>query len=120
MNTILKKSLFWTPRVLCILFALFLSMFALDVFGEGKGVWETTLALLIHLVPVYIVGIVLAVAWRWEWVGAVGFIGLAVLYVVWASGRFPLSVYIVIAGPMVLVALLFLLNWIFRTQIRAG
>ena len=36
-----KQLLFWTPRILGILFALFLSMFALDVFGEGYGFWGT-------------------------------------------------------------------------------
>ena len=46
-----KLALFWTPRILCIVFALFLSLFSLDVFGEGYGFWETLLALLIHLVP---------------------------------------------------------------------
>jgi hypothetical protein len=120
MNTISKQTLFWTPRILCILFALFMSLFALDVFGEGRGFWETVIALHIHLIPVYVVGIVLTVAWRWEWVGAVGFVGLAVLYVVWAWGRFPLANYIIMAGPLVVVAVLFLFNWILRAQIRAN
>jgi len=30
-------------------------LFALDVLSEGYGFWKTLLALLIHLVPVYIV-----------------------------------------------------------------
>jgi len=33
MNRPVKKLIFWTPRVLCILSALFLSLFALDVFS---------------------------------------------------------------------------------------
>src|SRR5688500_8521018 len=76
-----KRILFWTPRVLSILFALFVSMFALDVFGVGYGLWETVMALLIHLVPVFILLIGLALAWRWEWVGALIFMGFAVWYV---------------------------------------
>jgi uncharacterized membrane protein len=55
MNTISKRLLFWTPRAICIAFAIFLSLFALDVLSEGYGFWKTLLALLIHLVPVYIV-----------------------------------------------------------------
>ena len=35
MNNKWKRVLYWTPRVLGILFALFISIFALDVFGEG-------------------------------------------------------------------------------------
>jgi hypothetical protein len=118
MHTTMKRVLFWTPRVLCILFAVFLSLFALDVFGEGLGFWESMLALLIHLVPVYIVVIVLVVAWRWEWVGAVLFTALAVFYVVWAWGRFHWSAYVAISGPLVLLGVLFLFNWIYRAQLQ--
>jgi hypothetical protein len=113
-----KRVLFWTPRILCILFAGFLSLFALDVFGEGLGFWEAILALLIHLVPVYIVVIVLVVAWRWEWVGAVLFTALAVCYAVSAWGRFHWSAYVAISGPLVLLGLLFLFNWIYRAQLQ--
>ena len=72
-----KRVLFWTPRVLCILFAAFLSMFALDVFREAYGFGETIIALLIHLVPTILVGIVLAIAWRRDWVGMILFTVLA-------------------------------------------
>ena len=118
MNTGVKRVLFWTPRVLCILFALLLSLFALDVFGEGYGFWQTIGALLLHLVPVYIVVIVLVIAWRWEWVGAIVFTALAVFYVVWMWGRFPLDTYLSISGPLVLIGVLFLFNWIYRAQLR--
>jgi len=118
MNTSTKRVLFWTPRVLCILFAMFLSIFALDVFSEGHGFWETILALLIHLVPTYIVVIALVIAWRWEWVGAILFSALAVFYVVWFWGRFPLVNYLCISGLLVLAGVLFLFNWIYRAQLR--
>ncbi len=118
MNTSTKRVLFWTPRILCILFAMFLSLFALDVFSEGYGFWEAILALLIHLVPVYIVVIALCIAWRWEWVGAILFIALALFYLVWSWGRFHWSAYLVISGPLVLLSVLFLFNWIYRAQLR--
>jgi len=118
MNTNTKRTLFWAPRILCILFAVFLSLFALDVFGEGYGFWETFLALLIHWVPVYIVVIILVVAWRWEWVGAILFLALAVFYIVWTWGRFPLVTYVSMSGPLFLVSALFLLNWVYRADLR--
>ncbi|MCK5050652.1 MAG: hypothetical protein KAS53_02845 [Candidatus Cloacimonetes bacterium] len=118
MSRKMKRVLFWTPRILCILFAMFLSLFALDVFGEGFGFWKTILALLIHLVPVYIVIIILVIAWRWEWIGAILFNALAVFYIVWVWGRFPLVTYVSISGPLFLVGILFLFNWIYREQLR--
>jgi len=119
MNTSIKRVLFWAPRILCILFALFLSLFALDIFDMGLGFWETILALLIHLVPVYIVVFVLFLAWKWEWVGAVLFTALAVFYVVWTWGKFDWSTYLAISGPLFFIGVLFLLNWIYRAQLRA-
>ena len=118
MQRSVKRVLFWTPRVMCILFALFLSLFAMDVFGEGYGFWETILALLIHLAPVYLVLIVLIIAWRWEWIGAILFNAFAVFYLVSAWGRFHWSAYLAISGPLVLVGVLFLFNWIYRAQLR--
>ena len=118
MNARTKRLLFWTPRALGILFAIFLSLFALDVFSEGYGFRETIVALFMHLVPTFVVLIALAVAWRWEWVGAALFCGLAVFYVVMAWGRFPFGTYLVISGPLLLVGVLFLLNWLRRDELR--
>jgi hypothetical protein len=118
MSTNTRRALFWAPRILSILFALFLSLFALDVFGEGHSFWETVLALLIHLIPVYIVVIVLVVAWRWEWVGAVLFPALGIFYIVWMWGRFPVVTYVSMSGPLFLIGVLFLLNWIYREELR--
>jgi len=118
MNDNMKKLLYWTPRILCILFAMFLSLFSFDVFNEGHGFLETILALFMHLIPVYIVLLVLAVAWRWEWVGAVLFIGMALFYLASTWGRFHWSAYVMISGTAALVGILFLINWIYREKLR--
>jgi len=118
MKSPVKRVLFWTPRVLCILFAVFVSLFALDVFGEGYGFWGTILALLIHLIPTGVILIVLAISWRWEWVGGILFIALGVVYLVTSWGRFHWSAYLVISGPLFLVGVLFLINWLYRARLR--
>ena len=118
MSKKMKRVLFWTPRILCILFAMFMSLFALDVFSEGFGFWKTILALLIHLVPVYIILIALVIAWRWEWIGAILFNALGLFYIIWVWGKFPLVTYVSISGPLFLVGMLFLFNWIYRAQLR--
>ncbi len=117
MNNTLKKILFWTPRIAAILFILFLSMFALDIFGQGYSFWETVVGLFMHLIPSFILIIAVALAWRWEWIGAVIFIGWAIFYIARARG-FPLSVYALIAGIPFVVGVLFLVGWIYRKEIR--
>jgi hypothetical protein len=119
MNRRTKRVLYWTPRVICILSAAFISIFALDVFDEGRDLWGTLLALLIHLIPTYVVIIALVVAWHWEIVGAIAFNALGLAYIIWAWGRFHWSAYVVIAGPLFIVGILFLLNWIYRPELRS-
>jgi hypothetical protein len=116
MKTAFERSLYWTPRGLGILFAAFISLFALDVFGEGAGFWQTLLALLIHLIPTAVVVLALVLSWRWEWLGAILYSALAALYIQQFWGRFPWSTYLIISGPLVLVGLLFLADWRYRAH----
>lgn len=118
MSSSARALLFWTPRVLTLAFILFLGLFALDVFSGSQGFFRTALAFLVHLVPNLLLLGVLLVAWRWEWVGAALFTGLGVFYLVDTWGRFHWSAYAAISGPLFLVGILFLLNWIFRDEVR--
>jgi hypothetical protein len=119
MNKNLKKILFWTPRIAGILFILFISMFALDIFDEQLGFWGTIVGLFMHLIPSVLLTIALIIAWRWEWVGAVLFIGWAIWYVTFMRGFYWVA-YVVIAGLPALIGLLFLAGWIWRKEIRDG
>lgn len=113
-----RAILFWTPRILTIVYAAFISLFALDVFGGGLGLWRTLLALILHLVPTFLIIIFLVLAWRWEWIGAVAYIALGILYIIVAIGRFPFVTYLIMSGPLFLIGILFLLNWVNRKRIK--
>jgi hypothetical protein len=122
MNTPLKRLLYWCPRILCILFAAFLSLFALDVLDGKYGFWRTILALLIHLIPVFALILVLVIAWRWEWVGAAFFPALGSFYIWWAWSRWrwPYNLWncLTIAGPLFVLGALFLVNWLYRAELH--
>ena len=119
MKSIVAKQFFiWTPRVTGILFALFLSIFALDVFGAGYEIGETMLALFMHLLPVFVLAIAVAIAWRWQWVGALLFAGFGIWYLVTSWGIFPISVYLIIVGPSFTIAGLYLFNWHYRSELQ--
>ncbi|MEZ4737331.1 MAG: hypothetical protein R3E79_60415 [Caldilineaceae bacterium] len=113
-----QQLFYWTPRVLGILFALFVSIFALDVFGAGYGFWGTLLALVIHLLPVFALLLGLALAWRWEWIGTVIFMGFSLWYLIAFGGRFPTSVYLLMAGPPFVMGVLFLIDWLYKAKLR--
>jgi len=102
----------WTPRVALFLFAAFISVFALDVFVEGRGFWETAAALFMHLIPT--IGLLLAalLAWRWPSVGAVTLAAWSAWYVATFCCAFSWTVYLGLAGGPLALALLFVLDWL--------
>lgn len=83
----LRDLIFWTPRVLGILFAVCVSLFALDVFSAGYGRGETAAAFLIHMVPTGLIRAALPLARRWERLGTVLFAGLGLAYAVFVRGH---------------------------------
>jgi hypothetical protein len=72
---------FWTPRVLAILFALFISLFALDAFAVDKPFLEQVAGFLIHLIPTAVVVAATAIAWKRGVIGGVLFILIGAAYV---------------------------------------
>lgn len=119
MNKTSKGVVYWTPRILCIAFAAFLSIFAMDVFSMPVDLWHKSVALVMHLVPTGIVLIALMIVWRREWIGAVVFPLLAILHLVMTKwGQLHWSGYAVIEGPLFLLGVLFLLNWRNRATLR--
>jgi hypothetical protein len=114
----LTKILFWTPRVLGLLFAVFVSLFALDVFGEVYGFWRTMFALLMHLIPTGVLLVALAIAWRREVSGGLLFVALGAWYLISSWGRFHWSTYVVISGPLFLLGVLFIMDWFCRRRLR--
>lgn len=110
-----KQIIFWAPRLLTILFAAFISLFAFDVFDSEHGLWETIFALLIHLIPTGIILLTLLIAWQWEWVGAVLFIGLGLLYLLGTPNQ-HWSAHLLISGPSFMIGTLFLVDWWYKTR----
>lgn len=99
----------WSPRLLAILYALFLSLFTFDAW-EGVGFWQGLVGFIVHLLPVYFVLFALVLGWRWPRAGGVAFLLLAVGFSL-AFGWDEPAVLGVMAGPLVIIGLLFLLVW---------
>jgi thiol:disulfide interchange protein len=112
---------YWAPRVLSIMFIAFLALFSLDVITPESSLKEIIVGLIMHNIPVFIMIIVLVIAWKHEIVGAIAFLLAGVIYVVFTtrSGldwRIALSWSMTIAGPAFLIGGLFLVNWLRKRQ----
>ena len=95
------KILHWLPRILSILFIAFISMFALDVFGEPN--WFP--ALLIHLIPSFIFVALTIFAWKNERLGGFAFIGSGILLMIFTN--FEAAILYV---PIFVIAALYLIK----------
>lgn len=115
MNNRKKDFWFWLPRVLGILFTGFVSLFALDIFGEGYSFWETLLGLLIHLVPSIVLALALVLSWRWEWMGTLGFMSFTAWYLIVMRSIDVIGALLLALLPA-LIGLLFLVSWILHRR----
>lgn len=108
-NSQLAKWLYWSPRICCIVLVAFMSLFALDVFEEGYTLGEMLLAFLMHMLPMITSAIVLAIAWRYPWVGAVIFGLFALLFsaLTLREGIQGVGTFLIIGAPLLMIALLF-------------
>lgn len=118
MNTKIKI-LHWTPRILCILAILFVSLFALDAFEAGLTIWQQIGGFLIHLIPSFILAILLIVSWKWELVGGIIFALIGIVFTpfifthnynmnnsVWMT----IGIIMSITFPFILVGALFIIS----------
>jgi len=118
MNKTSKRILFWTPRIFCILFAVFISLFALDAFTADGNMWMNLIAFLIHLVPGFILIAMLLLAWRWEWIGAAGTALFGLWLVQVNTARHNPVAAAILGIPLFLTAVLFLVNWFKRAELH--
>lgn len=116
----INKFIYWTPRILSLLFICFLALFSLDVISPDLSPGQIVLGLFMHNIPVFILLIVLLISWKREIVGGVVFILAGALYVVMILMNifrnsfewYMLSWVLTIAGPAFLVGALFIVNWL--------
>lgn len=113
------KLIHWLPRIICILAILVISMFAFDAFNPEKTIWQQIGDFLIHLIPSFVLIIILIIAWKREFIGGIIFtlIGLGFspfIFIhnynmnqsIWMS----LFIILIITIPFVIAGILFILS----------
>jgi hypothetical protein len=94
----------WTARILMILAILFMLMFSFDVFEGESSLGNKLLGFLMHNIPVLILVLILAIAWKKELWGGIlivlAVVGLMFFFRVFTgnSGALALLVPFLLAG----------------------
>lgn len=116
----LNRFIVWAPRILSIMLLAFLAMFSLDIFDGNYGFWGTIIGLFMHNIPVFILALVVWISWKREIVGGIVFILAGLLYITQLAITmmknppfhwYYLSWSLILAGPAILVGVLFLMGW---------
>jgi hypothetical protein len=108
----MKKFFYWLPRVLAILFILFISIFAFDVFEQPK--WF--LALFMHLIPSFLLVFATIIAWKHERIGGFIFLAFGVLLLIFTNFK-----SMIVCIPAFIIGVLFLCeDRLMRIQLKNG
>lgn len=117
--------LHWSPRILCILAILFVSLFALDSFDPRLNLMQQIGGFLMHLIPSFVLLACLIVAWKWELVGGIIFtligIGLSPFIYQLNYNRIHnvgacLAILLMITFPFIVVGVLFIMSHIMKKK----
>ena len=117
--------LHWSPRILCIMAILFVSMFALDAFAPGLTIMQQISGFLIHLIPSFVLLACLIVAWKWELIGGIIFtligIGFSPFVYQLNYNRIHdvgtcLVILLVITFPFIVVGVLFIMSYLMKKK----
>ena len=109
-STLQRKILFWTPRALATLYILFISMFALDVFGEYEKIGQILVALFMHLIPTFILIACLIVAWKKPLIGGIIFIALGLGFTLFFKTYKEFFSFLLITFPLLAIGTLFIID----------
>ena len=102
----------WILRILLIIIILVFALFSLDVFEDGKGIWEIIAGLFMHNLPSLVMIIILFIAWKNELMGGVllllGVIGFGI-FLFFKIDNFMYGTVILLGIPF-LIGIMFVIN----------
>lgn len=103
-----KSNFIWIPRVITIIFILFISLFALDVFSLEGSWWEKLAGFLYHLLPSFFLLIILITSRKNPLLSGVLFIVLGLIFTLrFQTYRHFLS-FLLISLPPLIIGILFI------------
>jgi len=108
-----NRYLTWVLRTLLILLIVFWALFSLDVFQE-EGFWNILVGFLMHNIPVFVMIIILVIAWKREHIGGMllmlGMLGFTI-FLMARSGEFMFNIgTLIMMGIPFLIGALFVVN----------
>lgn len=112
-----NSKLFWIPRVLVIIFILFLSLFGLDVFGTEASFIKQIVGFLVHSIPSIALAVVLVATWRKPMAGGILFVILSLIMGLLFRTYKSVLIFSTLTLPLIIAGALFMIIH-YKTRMR--
>ncbi len=113
MNPPLRKIFYWSARLLAIVMIFTIARMQLSGVNLDQPLGQALVSLLSHLWMTLLLIAALAIAWRWEIIGAVIYFGITV-FIVLDMGKTEPLYYLFLAAPHATTAVLFLISGLMK------
>jgi len=99
----------WIPRMLAIVFILFLSLFALDTFSGEDPLYIKISAFFIHLIPSFVLLVILIISRKHPLYSGLVFIFLSIVFTLFFKTYNIFSYFLIISFPLIVIGALFII-----------
>jgi ABC-type molybdate transport system permease subunit len=106
-----KNKWLLAATILGILYAFALLVFAADVFSKNQHISQTFIDLVLHLIPTIIILILVFVAHKRPYIGAIIFAVLAITYIITGWTVMHWSAHVLIAGPLLVISFSYIIAY---------
>ncbi len=109
----------WIPRIIIIAFIAFFSMFSFDAFGTDTPFIEQLAGFLNHMVPSFVMILILIVSWNRSVIAGIMFMALGIVFTFYFSTYRQMATFFTISLIPFLAGVMFLLPTILRKRATA-
>ncbi len=105
-----KNILLKIAKILSIIYILFISMFAFDMFAENWIWYKILIGFLIHLIPSFVLIALLVWAWKKSLYGGIAFIVLSIIFTLFFKTYQMWQSLVFLTLPLLIIGVLFILG----------
>ena len=105
-----KGKFVWIPRVIMVLFILFLSLFSLDVFGGDAPLIQKIGGFLIHTIPSFMLAGILIIFWKRPLFNGIALIFAGTLFTIYFGTYDNIFSFLILTMTLVVCGILFIIS----------
>jgi len=112
----MKTFLFWLPRLLAILMAVSLSVFAFDVFSMPAPIWKRIGGFVIHTIPSILILTIVIISWKRSFWGTALFTLLFIGFTIVFHTYTNTMRFLILSLPVLIIALFYTSHYFYSKQ----